>query len=293
MGFWEAIILGLVQGATEFLPISSSGHLMLGERFFGFEDPNILLNVILHLGTLLAVMYFYRQDLFRLVAGVGTALQQGLKERSLDAFRQEEGARLAVLLFLAMIPTGVIGLALYPFVSTSALEDATYLPHAICAMLIVTGFILFSAKFRRDENIQDRGGKWTLWNITPMVALGIGVAQGIAVLPGFSRSGLTIVAALWLWVYREKAARFSFLLSIPAILAALLVETYKSFNAEALSSATAVDVATYGAAALVAGVVGYLSIILLVNMLKKAAFWHFAWYCWAAGTIGLTILFLM
>lgn len=292
MGFYEAIILAVVQGATEFLPISSSGHLMLAERFFGFQEPNILMSLVLHFGTLLAVMYFYRRDLFQLLGGVGVALRKGVQTGSIGAFQEEEGARLAVLLILAMIPTGVLGILLYPYVSTSALEDTTYVPHIILGSLIITGFLLFSARFFRDEKIRDRSGGWTVWNISPAVALGIGVAQGMAVLPGFSRSGLTIVAALWLWVYREKAARFSFLLSIPAVFGALCLEILKSIGEAGGAAITVVDLGIYVSAAAVAGIVGYLSILWLVKMLEKAKFWHFSWYCWVVGVGGLAFLML-
>lgn len=293
MTFLEAIILGFVQGLTEFLPISSSGHLMLGEYFFGYEEPNLLFNVVLHMGTLVAVTLFYRKDVFDAVGGAWGATVIGLRERSLSAFREKEGARLAVLLVLAMIPTVVIGLLLRPFVSANALSDPSHLPYAIFIMLIITGCILFSARFCNDENAKERTGNWTLWNITPQVALWIGVAQGLAVMPGFSRSGLTIVAALWLYVYRAEAARFSFLLSIPAVAGAMVLETVLNFSPEALGSVEGLaDVGMYASAALIAGIVGYLSILVLVNMLKKAHFWHFAWYCWVVGIGGLAFLLL-
>ncbi len=293
MTFLEAIILGFVQGLTEFLPISSSGHLMLGEYFFGYEEPNLLFNVVLHMGTLVAVTLFYRKDVFDAVTGAWQASLLGVRTRSLEAFREKEGARLAVLLVLAMIPTGVIGLLLRPYVSTSGLENPAIVPYAIFSALIITGCILFSARFFKDENAKTRTGNWTLWNITPQVALWIGVAQGLAVIPGFSRSGLTIVAALWLYVYRAEAARFSFLLSIPAVAAAMVLEAVLNYDPEVLMSVDGLaDVGMYTAAAVVAGIIGYLSILVLVNMLKKAHFWHFAWYCWVVGIGGLAFLLI-
>jgi undecaprenyl-diphosphatase len=294
MTFLEALFIGLVQGLTEFLPISSSGHIMLAEHLLGYEEePNLLLNVVLHLGTLAAVILFYRKDVLGALTGILEATRIGLRERSLDAFREREGARLAILIVLAMIPTAVLGLALRPFISASALEDVSIVPILICTALVFNGFILFSARFFTDEKARTRQGAWTLWNITPAVALLIGVAQGIAVIPGFSRSGLTIMAALWLSVHRVEAARFSFLLSIPAVAAAMLVESATKFDATAIvSSQGLVDIGIYAAAALLAGFIGYLSILLLVNLLKKAHFWHFAWYCWAVGLAGLAYLLL-
>ncbi len=294
MSFLDALILGVVQGLTEFLPISSSGHIMLGEHFLGYTgEPNLLLNVILHLGTLIAVILFYRKDVFGSVADVWRATQVGLRERSLVAFREREGARLAVLIVLAMVPTAVLGLSLRPFVSASIFEDPALFPAVICGTLVLNGFILFSARFFSDEKAKTRQGSWTLWNITPAVALLIGVSQGLAVLPGFSRSGLTIIAALWLAVHRVEAARFSFLLSIPAVAAALVVETALNFDPAAIAGAGLEGFGLYVGAAAIAGVLGYVSILVLVNMLKKAHFWHFSWYCWAVGLGGLAVIFLL
>ena len=287
MSFFEAIMLGLLQGLTEFLPISSSGHLMLGERFFGLEEPNLLFNVVVHIGTLVAVTLFYRKDVLGAVGGIYKATVTGLRERSIEAFRESEGARLGVLLVLGTIPTVVIGVALHPFISIGGGEDVELI-FLICGLLIVNGFILFAAKFPSDDNIEERGGKWTLWNITPTVAILIGVAQGLAVLPGFSRSGLTIVAALWLAVYRTEAARYSFLLSIPAVAGAMIFEGAINYEAGALASVDGLtDAGIYGLAAVAAGVIGYLSILVLVKMLQKAQFWHYAWYCWALGIAGV------
>lgn len=290
MSFLEAILLGVLQGLTEFLPISSSGHLMLGERFFGMEEPNLLFNVVVHIGTLVAVTLFYRRDVFDAVTGFGKATVRGLRERSVDAFRESEGARLGILLILGTIPTVVIGVALHPFLSIGGGEDVELIL-VICSLLIVNGFILFAARFADESKMAERDGKWTLWNITPMVAILIGVAQGLAVLPGFSRSGLTIVAALWLSVYRTEAARYSFLLSIPAVAGAMIYETAKSFEPGALTGMDGfADIGIYTLAAVVAGVIGYISILVLVKMLRKAQFWHFAWYCWALGIAGLAYL---
>ena len=290
MSFLEAILLGVLQGLTEFLPISSSGHLMLGERFFGIQEPNLLFNVVVHIGTLVAVTLFYRKDVFNAVTGIWNALVRGIRERSVDAFGESEGARLGVLLVLGTIPTVIIGVALHPFLSTGGGEDVELIL-VICSLLIVNGFILLAARFADESKMAERGGKWTLWNITPMVAILIGVAQGLAVLPGFSRSGLTIVAALWLSVYRAEAARYSFLLSIPAVGGAMVFEALTSYDPDMLSTVDGLnEVGIYTLAAIAAGIIGYLSILVLVKMLRKAQFWHFAWYCWAVGAGGLFLL---
>ncbi len=292
MSFLEAIILGIVQGLTEFLPISSSGHLMLGEQFFGIEEPDLFFNVVVHVGTLIAVTLFYRQDIFNAVTGVWEATLTGVRERSVEAFRRTEGARLGVLLVLGSIPTAIIGYTLHGPLAVGGGEGVN-LVVLICSLLIVNGFILWTARFADDSKIEERDGNWTLWNITPWVAILIGVAQGLAVLPGFSRSGLTIIAALWLSVYRVESARFSFLLSIPAVAGATVLETFSGDDAaRIITEGTTSDYVAYGLAGIIAGIIGYLSILVLVKMLKKAQFWHFAWYCWAVGAGGLAMLWL-
>lgn len=286
MSFLEAILLGLLQGATEFLPVSSSGHLVLGERFFGIEEPNLLFTVILHIGTLVAVTLFYHRDVVGAAKGMVTATIDGVKERSLDSFRRHQGARLGVLLILATIPTAIVGLLIDRAIEPAGnpLIPPADIPLFICVMFIINGFVLFSARLFKDKDFPERGGRWTLWNITPMIALLIGLSQGLAAIPGVSRSGTTITVALALGVWRAESARFSFLLSIPAILGALVLKLDPALFATAEGLTT---LATYTAAAAVAGIVGYLSIIVLVKMLQKAQFWHFSWYSWAIGILGL------
>ena len=293
MSFLEAVLLGILQGLTEFLPISSSGHLMLGERFFGIEEPDLFFNVVVHVGTLVAVTLFYRKDIIDAVSGIWEATLQGVEERSIAAFRRTEGARLGVLLVLGSIPTAFIGYMLHGPLSVGG-GDSIDMVYVICTLLIVNGFILLSGKFVDESKIEERGGAWTLWNITPMVAILIGVFQGLAVLPGFSRSGLTIIAALWLGVYRAESARYSFLLSIPAVGGATLLETLSGRDAmELMTLGGPAEYATYGLAGILAGIIGYVSILVLVKMLKKAQFWHFSWYCWALGIGGLTVMWML
>jgi undecaprenyl-diphosphatase len=292
MNFIEALLLGLLQGMTEFLPISSSGHLMLGERFFGIAEPQLLFNVMVHVGTLVAVTLFYRKDVWGAVSGVTKAAIAGVQERSIEAFRRFEGARLGVLLVLATIPTGILGVLIDRAIEPKSGDPwltPSLLPYLICILLIINGFILMSARWFGREKGTLREGKWTLWNITPSIALWIGLAQGLAVLPGFSRSGLTITAAILLGVLRVESARFSFLLSIPAVLGALVLKFDPDLFTGVGGWSTLVS---YVCGGIVAGVVGYWSIVVLIKMLKNAQFEHFAWYCWAAGLAGLGWLWL-
>ena len=285
MTLLEAIILGAVQGATEFLPISSSGHLVLGNELMGLGEPNLLFDIVLHVGTLVAVMGYYRRDIWAVIRDLYLGITNGLKERSIDAFLAGEGARLAVLVVLASIPTGVLGLLLERVLDPEGGERLVT-ASVVCGILIVNGAMLFSNRWLMDREAEDRKGRWTLWGVTPLIALGIGLIQGIAVMPGVSRSGATITLALLLGVSRNEAARFSFLLSIPAILGALVLK----LDPAIFAGAGAQTAAPYLVGAAVAALVGLVCLVWLVKLLRDARFHHFAWYCWAVGITGLVLL---
>lgn len=193
----QAIILGLVQGLTEFLPVSSSGHLVLVPALLGWRQPSLTFDVLLHLGTLLALVVYFRADLGRLAGA---------------PFRRDAVAdrRLLAYLAIASVPAGVAGLAL------GGVSDRLFeAPLRVCGELVVTALILLGTE-RWGERARRRP-------LTPPGALTIGVAQAIAILPGISRSGSTIGTALLLGLSREEATRFSFLLAIPAIAGAGVV----------------------------------------------------------------------
>ncbi len=285
MTILEAIILGAVQGATEFLPISSSGHLVLGNRLLGLNEPNLLFDIVLHVGTLVAVMGYYRRDIWAVVRDLYVGVTSGVREKSLDAFLSGEGSRLAVLVVLASIPTAILGLMLERVLDPEGGERLVT-ASVVCGILIVNGCMLFSNRWLMDREVSDRGGRWTLWGVTPLVALGIGLIQGIAVLPGVSRSGATITLALLLGVSRNEAARFSFLLSIPAILGALVLK----LDVDLFANADAATVLPFLTGAAAAAAVGLVCLMWLVKLLRDARFHHFAWYCWAVGIAGLVLL---
>lgn len=289
MTLLEAILLGAVQGATEFLPISSSGHLKLGQALMGIQEPQLLFDIILHVGTLLSVMVFYRRDIAMVLGDGLEGLRRATRQRSVSELVAPKGVRLALLVVLATLPTGVIGVLLESVIEPEGRPSPITAP-VVCGILLINGVILMTNAYflrqerrRRAEEAPARQGTFTLWSITPAVALAIGVVQGIAVLPGLSRSGLTITLALALSVQRLHAARYSFLLSIPAILGALVLKFDPTiFTA---SSSTLI----FGVGALVAAGVGYGCLILLTHMLERARFHHFAWYCWIVGVTGLVV----
>ena len=291
----RALILGAVQGATEFLPVSSSGHLKLGQTLLELDQAQLLFDIVLHVGTLLSVMLFYRDDVLLALKGIVQGARDGARARSWRALLAPEGMRLSVLIVLSTIPTAILGLLL-----SDVLEPDTGLspitPRVVCMLLLVNGAILMSnAYFLKRERGADAGGEdateagsaLSLWHITPLIALTLGVAQGAAILPGISRSGMTITVALALSVQRMHAARYSFLLSIPAILGALALKLGDVGEAGSLS---AHPWGAYIAGAICAAVIGYACLMLLTRMLKNAHFHHFAWYCWAVGLLGLWLL---
>lgn len=281
MTLLDALILAVVQGVTEFLPISSSGHLVLGQAFLGIEDPNLLFDIVLHVGTLLAVMFFYRESIVAIVADSATGLRAFARTRSSDDLFAGEGARIALFVLIATIPTGIIGLGLERVIDPDSGARLITAP-VVCGLLLLNGCILITHRWIR-ERAPRASNALLLWNFTLVGAVVVGVAQGFAVLPGISRSGSTITAALLMGSTRTEAARFSFLLSIPAILGALVLK----FDPAVFAGHGVATAAIFGLGAVVAAVVGYFCLRLLVLLLERAQFHHFAWYCWAVGIVGL------
>ena len=266
-----AVILALVQGLAEFLPISSSGHLALMQNIMGLTAPEVAFDVVLHMATLLAVILFYRHtilDILREIKTLPEIFRKGPAQAVLF-YKTRPNFRFACLICAASVPTGIIGLLfedLFVKLSTSTL--------AVGIALILTGCILkASGKKSGDEG---RG----IEEMTLKDALIIGLMQGVAVTPGISRSGTTISTALILGLRHDLAAKFSFLLSIPAIVGALLLESLNDF--ESTFSATELALGFT-----VAAVSGYLALSLLVFIIKKNSFSKFAYYCWAVGLAAI------
>lgn len=246
----QDIVLGIVQGLTEFLPISSSGHLVVVPALFGWDQPSLTFDLVLHLGTLLAVMAVYRRDLWELALGVVNRGADPVKAR-----------RLLLLLVIGTVPAGVAGLAFGDYFESSF--DA---PIATCVQLVATALILLAAEwFANRPSPAAR-------SIDVPTSGAIGVAQAVAILPGISRSGATIAAALGLGIDRADAARYSFLLSIPAIAGAVATQIPDVTNGsfEITSSVVAGFVA--------ATVSGYLAIEGFLKFLRTHSLRSFAYY---------------
>ena len=254
MNSLETIFLGVVQGLTEFLPVSSSGHLVIFQNMLGFREPELLLDSALHLGTLLAVCIYFRSDLGKMAA-----------EAWRFDFKKPDGSLLLWVL-AGSIPTGLIGL-----IFRSPLENLFGSIGVTGVMLMVTGLIVAVTKLiPRSYGTRTRVGL--------LVALAVGTAQGLAIIPGISRSGATIVCGLLCGLDRDLAGRFSFLLSLPAIAGALILQ----LNSAALER---VGLAPLLFGFVCSAVVGLLALRLLMRMVRRGRLYYFAPYCWALGLI--------
>jgi undecaprenyl-diphosphatase len=251
----KTIILGIIQGLTEWLPISSTGHLKLAERFLNFFGPedSLLFEFTLHIGTLIVSLLFFREDIKKLVS----ALFQ------LD-FKTEHG-KLIPLIVVGTISAAAVGILIKGFVE-QAFQSLTPLALAF----ILCGAVLYSTKASKEKTDQ----------VGYLVAIIIGAAEGLSIIPGISRSGMTIAAALLFGIKREKAFRFSFLLSIPAIIGVLSLEFTDVSAVVALASLGWIEVVAGVVATMV---VGYFALKLLWKVLTNRKFHLFAIYCWILG----------
>jgi len=260
----EGIILGIVQGLTEFLPISSSGHLVLAQSILGITEPPLFFDVMLHFGTLLAVIVFFRRDIWDIISSIfGRDPSKSYRDTN---FNSSKSARLfAWYIIIGTIPTLIIA-----FILKNTTEKAFSDPMIVSIMLIVTGIILWLS-----ARVGQRGKQ-----LNTVRAIIIGIVQGIATLPGISRSGSTISTALIAGIDGEQSARFSLLLSLPAIFGATILELkgVESIN---------ISIFTIIIGIFIAFVVGYISINLLVKILKRGRFSIFAYYCWAIGILSI------
>jgi undecaprenyl-diphosphatase len=264
-----AALLGALQGATEFLPVSSSGHLALGQRIFGIdaESAGHRFSIAVHAGTLLAVLWIYRRELYTLVTA---ALHPGTKS---------DGRDWIVAIVVATLPLGIV---LVPQVEDAVLAVEGQ-PKLVGVALWFTALVLFLG-FRRAPAPSDRPPDPRAPSLR--TALGIGLAQLVAVLPGVSRSGSTISAALALGLDRERAARFSFLISIPAISGAVVLKVKKILDAP---SSTTLDPLPYAVGFLTALVVGFLCLRLLLVLVRGGRITPFVIYLAIVGTIAVVL----
>lgn len=267
MNFLHSILLGIIQGLTEFLPVSSSGHLVLFQHFLGLkESGDVAFEVFLHLGTLLAVLIYFRQMIWDLL---GSLLRW--KDSPQNQHHRYNRA-LIMYLILATLGTGIVYLAF-----GNLFESFYSKPLIVAFMLLVTGAIVFASDYVK-------GGSLPAVSMGALRAIIIGLVQGLAIIPGISRSGSTIGASLFVGLRRKDAASFSFLLSIPAILAANL----KEFRV--LAALDTAMLLKYLAGFVMAFGVAYLVISVLINMIQRGTLKYFAFYCWGLGLLSIILL---
>ncbi|MBU0983180.1 MAG: undecaprenyl-diphosphate phosphatase [candidate division Zixibacteria bacterium] len=253
MSFWEAALLGLIQGLTEFLPVSSSGHLVLGQALLGVKQPGVAFELLTHLGTLLAVLIYFRARILQLIKSV------------FDSNLTEE-RRIVVMLVVATLPLVLIGTLF-----ESYLEQFFSNPWVAANMLLATGAVLLTTRLFKDGKREVR---------TPG-AIAMGLAQCLALLPGLSRSGSTIAFGMLAGVSAERAAEFSFLMAIPAILGAVV------YKARELSHLDTGLLLPYLVGTAVAFGSGLFAVYAVLAVIRKGKFEYFAYYCFAAGVVGL------
>ena len=264
MSLLLALFLGLLQGFTEFLPISSSGHLVLAQELLpGFSQPGVLFDVTLHLGTLVAVCLYFWRDLWNMLLSLFSAHHEG----------SEDNRRLLWLLIVGSVPTALMGL-LFRKQFEAMFNDL----FAAGVWFIITGLLLFVT-----DRVSMQGRQLAAMGVKDAVI--IGVAQGLAIIPALSRSGATIAAGVLLGLERGLLVRYSFLLSIPAVAGAFVLQLV-AHRHEAFHQA---DFLPYGIGTLAALVVGYWSIDVLLNMTRSRRLSVFAYYCWVIGMITLFI----
>ncbi|MDY0361477.1 MAG: undecaprenyl-diphosphatase UppP [Desulforegulaceae bacterium] len=269
MDLFNSIFLGIIQGLTEFLPISSSGHLVIFQHILGIKEPEIFFDICLHAGTLCAILIFYFKRIINLTASCFDF--NGIKTKSNKDFV------IVLMIITGSIPTAAIGLLIKKF------SDQIFANIFLTGfMLLITASFLFASKFFNEKPQKDLSLYDSLKN-----ALIIGTVQGFAVFPGISRSGSTIVTGLFLGLNKKFAAEFSFLLSVPAIAGAQILslgdvsKEYISKNLFYVLSGTFISFLT-----------GYFALVVLIKILNKGKFYYFAPYCLLASGICFILNFL-
>lgn len=262
MTLLQAIFLGILQGATEFLPVSSSGHLFLAQRLLGLREPELAFDLLLHMGTLFAVLFFLRMEILEMLSSLF---------RGERAAANGWGRREILLMILSTIPTGIIGIAFHDTVETGITVWGVGVRY-----LLLTSFLLMSnLRFRH---------KWDPDRMVAWEAVAIGILQGAAVFPGLSRSGSTITLALVLGIAPARSAKYSFLISLPAILGAALVEAHKG-----ISVLPAIGPCVAGF--LFSLLIGYLSLFLVERLVTQGRFNRFAPYTFLLAVLCFYLYF--
>jgi len=267
MEIYQGVLLGILQGITEFLPVSSSGHLIIGQHFFNMTEPMLAFDISVHLGTLAAVIIVFARDIKKIIISI---FQPVAKKSDL---------KLLFLIITGCVPTAIIGLIIKQW------ENIIFSSIVLVGfMLIVTGTILWMTKKNQSiVNDRDKDKDMDTSKFSFKSAFFIGLCQGVAVIPGISRSGSTIAAGLLAGLDRKMAGRFSFLFSIPAIAGAELLQIIGSMKNQQMIFTQATIFGT-----IASFITGYIALILLLKIVNKGKLHLFAPYCWI---LGMAIIF--
>ncbi|MEE0938396.1 undecaprenyl-diphosphate phosphatase [Methanobrevibacter sp.] len=267
MDILQGIIIGIVQGLTEFLPVSSSAHLVFIQNILGVQS-SLAFDTFLHLGSLLAVLWFFRADIIKMILSWISSLSDIIHGRFREGFYDDPYKRLAWYVIIATIPVGLAGVFFEDSVD-ALFSGALYVP---AFFLFVTGTILYLSQRMTSGSINFR-------NITGKHALFMGLGQACAILPGLSRSGTTIAAGLVAGLDKEFAAKFSFILSIPAILGAFILQV------KDIGSAMDANFLPVFLGFVAAFISGYIAIKWMLDLIQKRNLDIFAYYCWIVGIV--------
>lgn len=280
MNLYQAVILSVIQGLTEFLPVSSSGHLVLGARLFGLPSPGLTFSIWVHVGTAFATIVMLRAKIYSILRGMFFPGSGAERKRSLS---------LVAYVVAASVPAGIVGLAF-----DEKIEACFSSTIAASAGLIVTGCILYLSKslgtLRNTVVSKATVGEDPLFStVTLQKAMAVGVSQAVAIVPGISRSGTTITTGLLSGMAHKDAAEFSFLLSLPAVLGAVFLDVVKAME---LQGPVVEPMSLVGAC--ISFIVGLAALRIVFRTVEKGELHKFSYYCWIVGTLGviLSLLFV-
>jgi undecaprenyl-diphosphatase len=270
----EAIVLGIIQGLTEFLPVSSSGHLVLFQQLFGLKEAELFFDVCVHLGTLVAVIAVFHREIRNIITALLRLVSSAREKETISRqIESDPELKMALLILIGSIPTAVLGLMFHNI--ADQLFSSSFLTGLA---LLVTGLLLWLTRRAKADN-----KKAGIQDFSKTHAFIIGIVQGLAIIPGISRSGSTISIGLLLGIGRETAARYSFLLSIPAIVGAGALSLKDGMS----QTDPVIRLALLGAAA--AALVGYAALKVLLRMVQKGHLYVFAPYCWLVGILAILL----
>lgn len=267
MDLFEAIFLGILQGITEFLPVSSSGHLVLAQALLGRDlETGITFEIVVHFGSFCSIVLYYRKLIGEIIRDVLKSITpQGLKS---GIYKTNSNVKFSLFILVSMIPAMIVG-----FTMRDAIENLFLNPFFVSCMLLITGTLLFSTKFVKNPE-----GEMTLSR-----SLMMGIAQAFAIIPGISRSGSTISVGLFAGIKREEVANFSFLMVLPVLAGAMLLAVMDLMETGIETAAIFVLITGFLASFLS----GYLALSYLVALLKREKFFYFSYYCWIVGIVGI------